>query len=348
MATFIGCSLFAQQPFVIKGKLSGLTNPAKLRLLITKPGGAIKDSVITRNGEFTFSGQIDEPRRAYLSLESVSSEAVASKDRLQFFAEPGEIVVKGSSSIANASIKGGKTNDEFQELQQSLQQLKENGIGAKGSKEQQADSRGLILQRQIELRDSFILLHPGSYVSLDLVAQKWLAGNLSELGKYYDALSETMKSSHTGRAILQVALTNRTGYMFPDFSVIDQDEKTIDLASLKGRYVFVDIWASWCKPCRAETPGIQRALEKFRSRNFDVLSISLDANRAAWLKAVNDDNMRWQQGWDMLSFQGKIALEFGINSVPGSFLLDPQGRVIARDLRGEELDRKLEEVLGKN
>lgn len=326
IATFIGCSLFAQQPFVIKGKLTGLTKPAMLRLSIVKPGGIIKDSVISQNGVFIFSGNIDEPRRAYLSLEPASGETTAAKDRRQFFAEPGEIEVKGGSSLATATIKGGKTNQEFQELQEMLQKTKEN---------------------KTALSDSFILTHPASFVSLDLVAQKWLSGNLTDLGKYYDVLSETIKASNTARAIIQVALTNRTGYRFPDFSVIDQEEKLIDLASLKGRYVFVDIWASWCKPCRAETPTIQRALDRFRDKNFDVLSISMDENRAAWLKAVRDDNMVWQQTWDPMNFQGKIALEFGITYVPRSFLLDPEGRVIARDLRGEDLGRKLEEVLGK-
>jgi thiol-disulfide isomerase/thioredoxin len=113
------------------------------------------------------------------------------------------------------------------------------------------------------------------------------------------------------------------------------------LASLRGKYVLVDFWASWCVPCRAENPHLLQAYEKLKDSRFDIVSISLDDKREWWLKAVEGDKLPWQQVSDLKGFKTEIALRFGITAIPQNFLLNPEGKIIAKDLRGEGLTQKI-------
>ena len=340
----ISCTVLAQQSFVINGKLGEHLKTATVRLSIHQPGGVIRDSAVVVNGLFTVKGQIGAPARAVLSIEYPTAETTLKKEKRQFFIEPGETEVKGNQLLSSAVIRGGKANQEYQGLQQRIQEMKTR-LAAQGKGQTDITEA---FNRQAAIEDSFILAHPGSYVSLDLVVQKWITGSKpAVIAGFFDGLNEELKNSRFGKAITRIALY-RTGVVFPDFSLPDSTGSIINLASLRGSYVFVDIWASWCKPCRAENPVILDAFNQFRDKKFEVLAVSLDASREAWLKAVREDGMPWKQVRDAQSFQGNIATEFGIQAVPCSFLLDPNGVVIARDLRGGDLVNKLKEVLNKD
>jgi peroxiredoxin len=147
---------------------------------------------------------------------------------------------------------------------------------------------------------------------------------------------------------MQIAIAARkVGKPAPDFSLPDVHGKEVKLSSFKGQYVLVDFWASWCKPCRMENPNVVQAYNKFRDKNFTVLGVSLDkpGDKNNWVKAIYDDNLTWTHVSDLKYWESSIVPLYKIEGIPYNVLIDPQGIVIAEDLKGRALDEKLEEVL---
>jgi peroxiredoxin len=125
----------------------------------------------------------------------------------------------------------------------------------------------------------------------------------------------------------------------------DPSGKTIALSSFKGKYVLVDFWASWCRPCREENPNVVSAFQKFRNKNFTILGVSLDKNKEAWTKAIMKDGLTWAHISDLQEWYSPVVSIYGIQGIPFNVLVDPKGNIIAKNLRGSELHEKLAEVL---
>jgi peroxiredoxin len=131
----------------------------------------------------------------------------------------------------------------------------------------------------------------------------------------------------------------------PEFSQPDINGKPVSLSSFKGKYVLLDFWASWCKPCRLENPNVVKAYQEFKEKNFTVFGVSLDENKEAWQQAIQKDGLTWTHASDLQSWNNAAAALYGVQSIPANFLIDPQGNIIAQDLRGEELMETLRKVL---
>lgn len=131
----------------------------------------------------------------------------------------------------------------------------------------------------------------------------------------------------------------------PDFTLADTEGKNISLKSLRGKYVLVDFWASWCKPCRMENPNVVEAYTKFKNKNFTILGVSLDKDKASWMRAIQDDRLDWKQVSDLKYWSSEVVPLYNIEGIPFNVLLDPNGIVIAKDLRGDDLHKKLAEVI---
>jgi peroxiredoxin len=159
--------------------------------------------------------------------------------------------------------------------------------------------------------------------------------------------NETIASTVTqyNQIITQYNATPHIGGIAPDINLPDTSGKHFALSSLRGKYVLVDFWASWCGPCRGENPNVVKAFNQFKDKNFTVLSISLDSSKRDWIDAINADNLTWNHISDLQSWNSSVVNLYGFNSIPYNVLIDPQGKIIAQSLRGEDLENKLSEVL---
>lgn len=167
---------------------------------------------------------------------------------------------------------------------------------------------------------------------------------------FTDKISEISKKGGTpGEGAMAAEDENMTavkiGQTAPDFTLPDLAGKATSLSSFKGKYVLVDFWASWCGPCRGENPNVVSAYQKYKSKNFTVLGVSLDQSKPNWLKAISDDNLEWTHVSDLQYWNNSAARMYHIETIPMNLLIDPTGKIIAKNIRGEELQRTLAEVL---
>ncbi|MCZ4224864.1 TlpA disulfide reductase family protein [Pedobacter rhodius] len=326
--------------YTIEGKTS---NPATFIVQYTLDGKAFKNTAEVKNGEIKLSGSVDGKLQATLMI--TPSETGNAKDTpmgtmVHFWLEPGNIKVDNLDSIQKGiQFSGTILNDETNELSRAKMAL---AVLPQG-KQQDDAIKALVVK--------FIRAHPGSLVSFTELNYTLSRGipDLALVEPLFNSLSADIKSSPMGLEYQKKLIKWRTvdiESMAPEFTQPDQFGKTIKLSDYKGRYVLIDFWASWCHPCRDENPNLVKQYNLYKNRNFTILSVSLDERKEDWLKAIKEDKLPWKQVSD-LKRNNEAKVKYGVQSIPDNFLVDPDGKIIAKNLRGEELNKKLAEVLGK-
>ncbi|RZK47647.1 MAG: TlpA family protein disulfide reductase [Pedobacter sp.] len=204
-------------------------------------------------------------------------------------------------------------------------------------------------KRLKEATDLILIEHPNSILSVYALSTKLAFYEKGELKSFYSKLDSSLAKTSFGRDIKHSykpinAVDVKLWEEMPNFSQPNQFGKTISLADFRAKYTLVDFWASWCIPCRKENPVVVKAYKKFQNKGFDILAISLDDDKDAWLQAIKNDKLTWTHVSDLEGSHNEVAKMFKIPSIPSNYLIDPNGIIIAKDLRGEELTKKLAEI----
>jgi len=300
--------------YTLKGKVGKLSAPAKAYLMYNNAIGRQTDSTMINNGSFSFTGTIAAPVSAYLIINKKGTGIrTRAKSYIELYLEPGMIAVVSPDSLDNAKISAGQINADNERLKITL---------------------ATVTKKMNALNKDYAGAIP----------------DVAEIEPVFNSLSETIRSTKIGTdyaADISKMKKTAIGAVAPDFTQADTSGKAISLHDFKGKYVLIDFWASWCGPCRAENPNVVKANTQFQSKGFEILGVSLDgpAQKANWIKAINDDHLTWTEVSDLKGWKNEAAELYSVKGIPQNFLVDPDGKIVAKNLSGDDLEKKLAELL---
>jgi peroxiredoxin len=344
----------AKDEFSIKGSITGIKT-GKIYLL--KLVGEQPQPIDTANivdGKFAFKGKMEIPDIRILRLDDQNYFAT-------FFLDNANITVTANKdSLRNTKITGSPTHDIFKIYISEMEKLNKDVMALQGkyqnamstgntneAEKAKIDYQAMIDNNKVYTKN-FVKEHPNSvvsaYITLFQLANQLDATELDSIASKF--APEISKSEYVVKLkeIIQEQKKTAVGAMAPDFTMNDPEGKPVQLSSLKGKIVLVDFWASWCGPCRQENPNVVKLYQQYHSKGFEILGVSLDRAKEDWIKAIKDDNLTWMHVSDLQYWQNTAARLYGVNAIPQSFLLDKDGKIIGKGLRGEQLEKKLMEL----
>ncbi|BFP43323.1 TlpA disulfide reductase family protein [Flavobacteriaceae bacterium GF1] len=346
--------------YVLNGELRGdVENGTKVFL---KTADSLRralidiDTATVENGQFTFLGNSDVPQMYYLFIDGI-------RGNCPIIMENGEIIFKAQvDSLTFAEIKGTPQNNLFMDYMEESRRLGSmsktmNDDFRKASLAKDTATVEALRAEYFELQErakdfelDFVKAHPDALISA-LILEKIMASKVlpfDEVQSLYEALTPEVKNSKPGKRMekeLEKAKTTAIGTKAPDFSGPTPNGEQLALNDVKGKLTLIDFWAAWCKPCRMENPNIVSVYEKYKDKGLNVVGVSLDRKKEDWIKAIESDGLSWNHVSHLQYFNDPIAQMYQVNAIPAAFLLDENGVIVAKNLRGPALEQKVAELL---
>ncbi len=321
--------------FVITGNVTGFADGTSVSFLNDQTGQPEKQATIEK-GKFVIKGQVPQPVFKVLVFGE-QPPGVA------LFLDNSNIKISGDkNAIDKLSITGSPSHNQYMEYTNAIQPygkiFGDNAV---------FDANATNAVEKISA--DFVKKHPESYVSpIAIIRLMQATQNGPEAEDLYKLMTGPVQASGLGQYVnqqIQESKINPIGSVVKDFSQKDTSGNPIDISSYRGKYVLLDFWASWCRPCRLENPNVVAAYNKFHDKNFTILSVSLDQAKPAWLNAIQMDGLTWNHVSDLKGWNNEVAGIFQIRSIPQNLLIDPNGKIIAKNLRGPLLENKLSQIL---
>jgi thiol-disulfide isomerase/thioredoxin len=349
-----------QQHYSLHASIPAVPDGTVVFLISSKQQKSFRDSAIINNGIVDFKGDIPEPSKAVLRIEKDGKI----NSIVHFYLEPAALQMKSVDSLNKGKITNSVLNKEFYAFEKENGHFLQDVVALrmkamKMSKEEMAGSEGIAMNKQGRLlidslrarQKAFIQSHPASFMSMEML--QTYAGtyiDAREIKPMFEKLNAKIRATPAAIAFAQAlakAETIKIGNRAPLFVTNTPAGDSISLKQLlaQSKYLLIDFWASWCKPCRAENPNVVKAYQQFHNKGFNIVSISLDKTAAPWKAAIEQDKMPWFHGSSLQGSEDVTALLYGVGAIPDNFLVDANGVIVARALRGKALEEKLAELI---
>ncbi len=362
-ALLASCNNAPTDSFIIEGKVTGLEDGTKV---ILKKQGEMDyidvDSTEVKNGIFEIKGKADE---VSISLLSFGGEQMI----VPFVLENGKISITfDSSKLDEAKASGTPNNEDFYtfnqesgKIQKKIMEFQQNSGQLFSNARETNDTKvmdslmGINENMMKELEGysvDFVKKNKSSFISMLILNQMTQGNSLetSEAMEIFKGMDAKVKETKAGKELKEFLDKNAKvaiGSKAPDFSGPSPEGKTISLKESLGKVTIIDFWASWCGPCRVENPNVVRIYNKYHDKGLNIIGVSLDKDGDKWKEAIEKDNLTWAHISNLLFWQDPIAADYSVRAIPATFILDENGIIVAKDLRGDELEKKIEELLSK-
>ncbi len=346
------CNSRKSNEFTINGTIKGNFTGDVYLQKATNGQFEILDTAKVEGGEFKFKGTIENPDLYYIGIDA--SRFVS------FFIEPSDIKIQFHiDSLRNPIVEGSLSDKEYRQYEQKVSDNNSAQIGLYTQYQEAArvndTAKVAALEKELNGMDAklkadlitFIKDNPKSYVSPYIAMRHAYELDLEELKEIESSLDSKIKESSFTKMInerITILESVAVGKTAPDFTMNDTEGNPFTLSSTRGKVVLVDFWASWCAPCRRENPNVVAAYKEYKDKGFEIVGVSLDRDDVSWKGAIEADKLTWIHVSDLQYWSNAVSKQYGIMSIPSNVLLDKNGVIIARDLQGEELTKKLAEV----